>query len=278
MKNSQPEAILLSDYQVPDFVIEKTDLVFSLRENVTKVTSTLLIKRNFESSNADTPLVLQGQELSLYSLSIDGRELSDDEYTRDEESLTVAVPDQCIITCVTEIKPHENTSLEGLYQSSNMYCTQCEAEGFRKITYYLDRPDVMSEFSTKIVADKTKYPVLLSNGNLINQGELENNLHWAQWRDPFKKPSYLFALVAGDLEYIEDTFTTFSGREVVLRIYVESKDLDKCDHAMQSLKNSMKWDEEVYGREYDLDIFMIVAVDDFNICLLYTSPSPRDRG
>jgi len=265
MKNPQPSAILLNDYQVPDFFIEKTDLVFSLREEVTKVTSTLLVKRNIQSARANTPLVLQGQGLSLQSLSIDGRELNSDEYILDDESLTIVIPDQCIITCVTEIKPHENTSLEGLYRSSDMYCTQCEAEGFRKITYYLDRPDVMSEFSTKIVADKTQYPVLLSNGNLMNQGELDNNLHWAQWHDPFKKPSYLFALVAGNLEYIEDVFTTSSGREVLLRIYVENKDIDKCDHAMASLKHAMKWDENVYGREYDLDIFMIVAVDDFNM-------------
>jgi aminopeptidase N len=163
------------------------------------------------------------------------------------------------------IKPQENTALEGLYKSSGLYCTQCEAEGFRKITYYLDRPDVMSVFSTKIIADKNQYPLLLSNGNLVNQGELDNNRHWAQWYDPFKKPAYLFALVAGDLALVEDSFTTQSGRDITLRIYVEEKDVDKCDHAMQSLKRAMRWDEDVYGREYDLDLFMIVAVDDFNM-------------
>ena len=265
MSTVQPQAVFLKDYQVPDFIIEKTSLVFSLRDQFTKVTSTLLVKRNTASENKDTPLVLSGQELILRSISVNGRDLTEDEYHVDAESLRVVVPDECIVMVVTEIKPKENTSLEGLYQSSNMYCTQCEAEGFRKITYYLDRPDAMSEFSTKIIADKTKYPVLLSNGNLINSGELDDNQHWAQWHDPFKKPSYLFALVAGNLQHIEDTFVTTSGRNVVLRIYVEKKDIDKCDYAMASLKRAMKWDEEMYGREYDLDIFMIVAVDDFNM-------------
>jgi aminopeptidase N len=188
------------------------------------------------------------------------------DYRLDAESLTLAdVPDAFSLQVVTRLQPQLNTSLEGLYKSRTMYCTQCEAEGFRKITYYLDRPDVMSEFVTTIVADKNNYPVLLSNGNLIEEGELENGRHFARWHDPFKKPAYLFALVAGDLEFIQDTFITRPGREISLRIFVEEKDLDKCDHAMQSLKNAMRWDEEVYGREYDLDIFMIVAVDDFNM-------------
>ncbi|MGS2718708.1 aminopeptidase N [Eionea flava] len=265
MKDAQPQVVYLKDYQVPDFLIEKTDLIFSLEDNKTTVTSTLLVKRNAASDNDSTPLVLHGEDLTLASLSIDGRELKADEYQVDAEALTVSIPDQCIITCVTIIVPEKNTALEGLYKSSGMYCTQCEAEGFRKITYYLDRPDVMSIFSTKIIADKSAYPLLLSNGNLVNQGELENNRHWAQWYDPFKKPAYLFALVAGDLAMVEDQFTTQSGRDITLRIYVEEKDLDKCDHAMQSLKRAMRWDEEVYGREYDLELFMIVAVDDFNM-------------
>ena len=146
-----------------------------------------------------------------------------------------------------------------------MYCTQCEAEGFRKITYYLDRPDVMSVFTTKITADRTRYPVLLSNGNKVDESDLGDGRHSVTWHDPHKKPSYLFALVAGDLKAIDDNFVTQSGRDVLIRIFVEEKDLDKCDHAILSLKNAMKWDEEVYGREYDLDIFMIVAVDDFNM-------------
>lgn len=263
--SESPQAIYLSDYQAPRFFIEKTDLIFSLTEAVTTVTATLLVKKNPEQAESDNTLVLHGQELMLESIAIDGRELSTAEYHVDEESLTLTIPDQCIITCVTNIKPQENTSLSGLYKSSGMYCTQCEAEGFRKITYYLDRPDVMSEFTTKIIAEKSLYPTLLSNGNLVNQGELDNGFHWAQWHDPFKKPAYLFAVVAGDLSMIEDHFVTMSGRDITLRIFVEDKDIDKCDHAMQSLKNSMKWDEEVYGREYDLDIFMIVAVDDFNM-------------
>ncbi len=265
MNSAEPQPIFLSDYQVPDFLIVNTDLIFSIKEDVTKVTSTLVIKRNPQSTNKTCPLVLHGQELTLQSIAVDGRILEASEYYVDDESLTLTVPDNCIVTCITLIKPQDNTSLEGLYKSSGMYCTQCEAEGFRKITYYLDRPDVMSEFRTKIIADKDRYPILLSNGNLINSGDLEDNRHWAQWHDPFKKPAYLFALVAGDLQFIEDSFVTASGRKVALRIYVEEKDLDKCDHAMVSLKNSMKWDEDVYGREYDLDIFMIVAVDDFNM-------------
>jgi aminopeptidase N len=265
MTDVQPQAIYLNDYQVPDFLIEQTDLIFSIDDDVTTVTATLLVNKNPLSINKDCPLVLHGEELILQSLSIDGRELTASEYTVDDESLSLTVSDRCIITCVTTIKPQENTSLEGLYKSSGLYCTQCEAEGFRKITYYLDRPDVMSEFRTKIIADKTQYPLLLSNGNRVNQGELDNNRHWVQWHDPFKKPAYLFALVAGDLSLIEDSFTTLSGREVALRIYVEEKDIDKCDHAMTSLQHAMKWDEDVYGREYDLDIFMIVAVDDFNM-------------
>lgn len=265
MADVQPQTIFLSDYQVPDFLIEKTDLIFSLQEAETTVTSTLLVKKNSASEKTNAPLILHGENLILRSIAIDGRELAEDEYQVDAETLTLTVSDQCIVTCVTVIKPQENTALEGLYKSSGMYCTQCEAEGFRKITYYLDRPDVMSVFSTKIIADKTLYPLLLSNGNLVNQGELDNNRHWAQWYDPFKKPAYLFALVAGDLALVEDSFTTQSGRDITLRIYVEEKDLDKCDHAMQSLKRAMRWDEEVYGREYDLDLFMIVAVDDFNM-------------
>jgi aminopeptidase N len=264
MKDAQPKAINLRDYQVPDFLIEKVDLVFDLRDEVTTVTSTLSLYRNPEANN-QKPLVLDGQELVLKSLSVNGERLTEDKYLVGDESLTVVVPDKCTLICVTEIKPQENTSLEGLYKSSKMYCTQCEAEGFRKITYFLDRPDVMTSFTTKIIADKKAYPVLLSNGNLIAEGEVDEGRHWAQWEDPFKKPAYLFALVAGDLEYIEDKFTTASDREVTLRIFVEAKDIDKCDHAMTSLKNSMRWDEEVYGREYDLDIFMIVAVDDFNM-------------
>lgn len=268
MKDAQPKAIYLTDYVVPDFLIEKTDLIFELEENITTVTSTLELQRN-PDSNTQNSLILMGQELDLVSIHVDGKLIDKNNYTVTDEALTISVPDQCVFECVTKIKPQENTSLEGLYKSSGMYCTQCEAEGFRKITYYLDRPDVMSVFTTTIIAEKTKYPILLSNGNLIDQSEVKSAngemRHSVKWEDPFKKPAYLFALVAGDLQFIEDEFTTLSKRKVTLRIFVEEKDLDKCDYAMESLKNAMRWDENVYGREYDLDIFMIVAVDDFNM-------------
>ncbi|MBX2808242.1 MAG: aminopeptidase N [Cellvibrionaceae bacterium] len=288
MKDAQPQAIYLADYQAPPFLISHTELLVDLGEQLTTVTATLHLKRNPAANSSlktAEPLVLHGQALTLVSVAIDGRLLPETDYQVDSESLRLQVPDKCQLSCVTQIKPQENTACEGLYQSGGIYCTQCEAEGFRKITYYLDRPDVMSEFTTTIIADKARYPVLLSNGNLIEQGEVDNRRHWAKWHDPFKKPAYLFALVAGQLAYKEDSFTTRSGRAVVLRIYLETTHLeagnlatsrldttavkanalDKCDHAMAALKRAMAWDEQVYGREYDLDIFMIVAVDDFNM-------------
>lgn len=264
--SNQPQTTFLKDYRAPAYLIDKTELHVSLDEELTQVTSTLFLRRNPAMTEAVAQLVLDGSDMTLRSIAINGRELQAAEYQVDEEHLTLLNPPaEFVLVTLTEIKPQLNTSLEGLYKSRTMFCTQCEAEGFRKITYYLDRPDVMSEFTTTIVADKKRYPVLLSNGNLIEQGDSDNGRHFATWHDPFRKPCYLFALVAGDLAHIEDTFTTLSGRAVTLRIFVEPKDLDKCDHAMTSLKNSMKWDEEVYGREYDLDIFMIVAVDDFNM-------------
>ncbi|MFT6791378.1 MAG: aminopeptidase N [Cellvibrionaceae bacterium] len=264
MREVQPQAIFLKDYEIPDFLIDKTQLIVDLNEEATTVTSTLQLRRNPQSKTS-RPLKLHGQCLELISVTLDGQLIAPENYQISEDSLQLSAPDHCQLTTVIRIKPQENTSLEGLYRSQKMYCTQCEAEGFRKITYYLDRPDVMSEFTTKIIADKQRYPVLLSNGNRIDGGELDGGRHWASWHDPFKKPAYLFALVAGDLSFIEDSFVTASGRRVALKIFVEPKDLDKCDHAMQSLKKAMRWDEEVYGREYDLDIFMIVAVDDFNM-------------
>lgn len=261
----QPTTTYLKDYQVPDYLIKTTDLRFEITDGETLVSSMLHLYRNPAASSPATQLTLQGADLELVSIAIDGRLLETTDYAFGEESLTVFnTPEEFSLITITRIKPETNTSLEGLYKSRTMYCTQCEAEGFRKITYYLDRPDVMSEFTTTVVADK-KYPVLLSNGNLIAQGDVGDNRHYATWHDPFKKPAYLFALVAGDLAHIEDSFITCSGRKVALKIFVEPKDLDKCDHAMTSLKHSMRWDEEVYGREYDLDIFMIVAVDDFNM-------------
>lgn len=267
MKDALPQTVYLKDYQVSPFLIEKTELVFDLGEEVTRVTATLYIVRNPESNEAANDLVLDGSPgLDLQSVAVDGRLLEEGSYIRSEEGLTIpGLADSAVVTTEVLIKPQLNTTMMGLYKSRTMFCTQCEAEGFRDITYYLDRPDVMSKFTAKVIADKAAYPVLLSNGNPIERGDLDDGRHFVTWQDPFKKPCYLFALVAGTLSVVEDSFTTLSGRDIKLQIFVEEKDLDKCDHAMLSLKNSMRWDEQTYGREYDLDIFMIVAVDDFNM-------------
>lgn len=265
MKDANPNTIYLSEYQQPDYWIEHVDLRFTLGEDETQVESNIQFSRR-ESVEDNASLILHGEELQLSEVRLNGVVLEKSEYDIDDKSLTIKqVPAEFVLSVDTIIKPQLNTSLEGLYQSSGNFCSQCEAEGFRKITYFLDRPDVMATYRTTIVADKTRYPVMLSNGNLVDSGELENNQHWVAWEDPFKKPAYLFALVAGDLACIDDSFTTMSGRDVALKIYVEAHNVDKCDHAMQSLKNAMRWDEEVFGREYDLDIYMIVAVDDFNM-------------
>ncbi|WP_029013860.1 aminopeptidase N [Niveispirillum irakense] len=264
LDTGSPKAILLRDYAAPPFWIDKVDLTFDLREDETIVTSRLTLRRNADVAAA--PLVLDGQEMELISVALGGRGLTDRDYILTADTLTLTgLPDDGQVTIVTRIHPEKNTALEGLYKSSGNFCTQCEAEGFRKITYFLDRPDVMARYSVRIEADKAAYPVLLSNGNLTGEGDLEGGRHWAQWDDPWPKPCYLFALVAGKLVSIEDHFTTASGRDVTLRIYVEPGNEDKCGHAMTSLINSMKWDEEAYGREYDLDIFNIVAVGDFNM-------------
>ena len=267
MKDATPQTIYLKDYQVPEYLIEKTELVFELNEDNCKVSSTLHIRRNPDSHSKQSDLFLQGgSELDLQQVALDGVLLTAEAYKRTEEGLIIKqVADAAVVEIDLLIKPHLNTTMMGLYKSRTLYCTQCEAEGFRNITFYLDRPDVMSEFTTKIIADKTLFPVLLSNGNAVEQGDLENGRHFATWHDPFKKPAYLFALVAGDLSVVEDSFTTCSNRDILLQIFVEEKDLNKCDHAMLSLKNSMGWDEQTYGREYDLNRFMIVAVDDFNM-------------
>ena len=265
MRDARPSAIYLKDYRPPPFRIERTQLSFDLHEDYATVSAQLEILRA-DGAAADEPLVLHGQDLQLEQLALDGEPLDRSAFSVGAESLTIAdVPDAFTLHCVTRIRPQDNTSLEGLYKSRTMFCTQCEAEGFRKITYYLDRPDVMSVYTVTITADAARYPVLLSNGNRVSSEALDGGRHRAVWHDPFPKPAYLFALVAGDLSVIEDRFTTCGGREVSLRIYVEQKDLDKCDHAMDSLKRSMRWDEEVFGREYDLDVFNIVAVDDFNM-------------
>ncbi|CAA0108984.1 Aminopeptidase N [BD1-7 clade bacterium] len=263
MIDSPAKEIFAKDYRAPDFHIEKTELRFELAGDATRVTSRLTIARS--ATGEKRPLVLNGQDQSLVQVSVDDVILGSDAYSVDDDFLTIhQVPDAFVLECVTDIEPEKNTSLEGLYRSNGMYCTQCEAEGFRKITYYLDRPDVLSEFVTHIWASEGQFPVMLSNGN-CTRDVVEDGVRKVTWHDPFKKPCYLFALVAGDLESVDDSFVTESGREVALQIFVESKDLDKCDHAMQSLKNAMRWDEQVYGREYDLDIYMVVAVDDFNM-------------
>ncbi len=264
MRDAQPNAIYLKDYQPPAYLIDETQLDFQLHEDHAVVDARLKLRRNPDAEAADV-LELDGAELELVAIEIDGEALPDAAYTVTEDKLCLlSPPEQFELRCVTRIAPQDNTSLEGLYKSRTMFCTQCEAEGFRKITYYLDRPDVMSVFTVRVEAEAARYPVLLSNGNLMDQGEKAGR-HWTTWNDPFPKPSYLFALVAGELQRVSDRFVTASGREVALHIYVEAKDLDKCGHAMDSLKHSMRWDEEVFGREYDLDVFNIVAVDDFNM-------------
>ena len=266
MRTSQPQTIYLSDYKVPAYLVDTVELTFELFEDGARVHSTLELRRNPESAEASAPLELDGDSLKLESVALDGAKLAASDYEDRGDQLVIrSVPDQFCLTIVTWIEPQNNTRLEGLYKSSGMFCTQCEAEGFRCITYFPDRPDVMARFRTRIEASKDAYPILLSNGNDVERGELERGRHFVTWEDPFPKPCYLFALVAGDLVEKRDSFTTCSGRDIDLRMYVEPRNAEKCDHAMDSLKRSMRWDEEVYGREYDLDIFMIVAVDDFNM-------------
>ena len=263
--DTAPQAIYLKDYTPPPYLVDSLALRFDLDESATVVHATLRLHANPDAA-AGQPLRLDGQELALLALRLNGRELEVCDYSVDTDSLTLdSLPSEFELQIVTRIDPSANTALEGLYTSGGNFCTQCEAEGFRKITYFPDRPDVMTVFTTTIVADKAKYPVLLSNGNPIESGELEDGRHYVTWQDPFPKPCYLFALVAGELACVEDHFTTMSGRKVLLQIYVQHGNEDRTAHAMASLKKAMAWDEQVYGREYDLDIYMIVAVDDFNM-------------
>ena len=266
MRTEQPQMIYLKDYQAPEYLIDETHLTFELFEDHTLVHAQLVMRRNPARGEGFPALALDGQQLELLSVALDDVELSKADYELTDSHLTLhPTTEQFVVDTSVKIHPESNTALEGLYKSGTMFCTQCEAEGFRKITYYLDRPDVMSTFTTTVVAEQHRYPILLSNGNPLASGPDEDGRHWATWEDPFKKPAYLFALVAGDLWCVEDTFTTMTNRTVALRIYVEPENIDKCQHAMNSLKKSMRWDEEAYGREYDLDIFMIVAVNDFNM-------------
>jgi aminopeptidase N len=257
------KAVKLSEYKHPDFLVESIYLTFNLHETETKVHSKLVVKKN--NTEAST-LVLNGEELKLISLKLDGKSVPESQYKVEGEFLKIEnTPSNFVLEVETVINPEANKTLDGLYKSGTIFCTQNEPEGFRRITYYVDRPDNMAKFTTKIIANKKLFPVLLSNGNPIANGDLPNGDHFVEWQDPFKKPSYLFALVAGDLGFIKDTYTTGSGRKIKLEIYCDKGNENKCHHAMESLKKSMKWDEERFGLEYDLDIYMIVAVDSFNM-------------
>lgn len=261
MTTKQSEKILLKDYRKPEFTVESLSLEFDLHEDFCRVSATSKI----QSLHLGAPLFLDGNDLELISAMVNGRVLSPEDYEVTPAGLKIFdVPEKFELQIETKIYPQKNTSLEGLYKSSAIFCTQCEAQGFRKITYFLDRPDVMTKYNVSIEADKKKYPVLLSNGDRIHIEDLENGRHKALWRDPHKKPCYLFALVAGDLGVIKDQFTTKSGQKVNLEIYATHGKQDRCWHAMDSLKKSMKWDEDTFGLEYDLNDYMIVAIDDFN--------------
>ncbi|RMZ54832.1 hypothetical protein APUTEX25_000349 [Auxenochlorella protothecoides] len=256
------------DYKPSPYLISTVHLDFQLNEESTLVQSKLRIVPNHAESSP-VSLFLNGHaDVVLESIRVNGADLEASHYAADAQGLTIksGLPSgEWDLEIATRIKPQENTSLEGLYRSGGMFCSQCEAEGFRHITYFLDRPDVMAKYTSRIEADKAKYPVLLSNGNLVDQGDLEGGRHFTVWEDPFVKPCYLFALVAGDLAVQEDTFRTMSGKDVALRIYTDAHNTSKVAFAMQSLKRAMKWDEETFGLEYDLDLFNIVAVDDFNM-------------
>ena len=256
----------LETYCPPDYLIKEVDLDFNLKETCTLVKTNLKIYRNPKVQTNIPVLRLDGRDLELVSILMDGQPLAEDCFRLDHESMSILNPPEVLTLCITtRLNPATNTSLEGLYFTSDIFCTQCEAQGFQKITYFIDRPDVMAHYTCKITADHRKYPILLSNGNLIAAGRLDHGRHWVQWQDPFFKPSYLFALVAGDLVCVEDVFQTCSGRRIELKIYVQPGNADKCDHALQALQKAMLWDEQVYGREYDLDVYMITAVDDFNM-------------
>jgi len=259
-----PAVTYLKDYTPFPYHLNSVDLTFELGDEFTLVHAKLQLQRGEQA--ASTALVLPGEELELREVKIDGKILAASDYQVDAHQLTIpAVPANFTLEITTRIKPQENTALSGLYRATTIFCTQCEAQGFRRITYFPDRPDVLAPFVTTIIADKTRYPILLSNGNAIARDTLADNRHSVTWRDPFNKPCYLFALVAGDLDFIEDEFVTQSGRKVVLQVFVDKGQQDKASHAMESIKKAMRWDEIAYGREYDLDIFMVVAIDDFNM-------------
>ncbi len=266
MRDPAPVPIYLKDYAPPAFLIETVDLDIDLFEERTRVRARLAMSRNPKATDSNAPLVLDAEELQLESVALDGRALIASEYTADAAHLIIAKPStRFVLETACTIYPRKNTMLTGLYAAENGFFTQCEAEGFRRITYFIDRPDVMAKYSVTIHADREKYPVLLSNGNLLASGNEANARHWVKWQDPFPKPSYLFAMVAAKLDMLEDRFVTRSGRSVRLAIYVDPGKLDQCGFAMQALKKSMKWDEDKFGLEVDLDNYSIVAVGDFNM-------------
>lgn len=263
MKNKT--AHYLADYQSPDYIVETVELIFDIHDTYTDVTSKMRIRAN-TLNNEKAALILNGNNLELQSVILDEAVLSQQDFTLEADKLIIKqTPLQFYLTVKTRIYPHKNKALSGLYCTNKLYCTQCESHGFSNITYYIDRPDVMAIFTTTIIADQKKYPVLLSNGNLIETGHAEKGRHWAKWHDPFKKPAYLFALVAGDLACNSAVYTTISGRQVTLNMYTEHENKNKCEHALMSLQRAMRWDETAFGLEYDLDIYMIVAVNDFNM-------------
>jgi aminopeptidase N len=265
MRTEQARPVRLQDYRAPDWLVDAVHLDIALDPTATRVRARLKLRPN--PAGAPAPLVLDGDGLVLAALSLDGTPLAPQAYAASPDRLTIAQPPQRPFELAVEtvVDPSANTQLMGLYRSSGTYCTQCEAEGFRRITYFPDRPDVMAVYTTRIEADKSEAPVLLANGNLVESGDLPAGRHFAVWHDPFPKPSYLFAMVGGALGCVEDSFVTRSGRKVALKIYVEPGKEQRCAYAMDALKRSMRWDEEAFGREYDLDIFMIVAVSDFNM-------------
>ena len=273
---AEKKVTYLADYKVPEYLVEKINLTFDIFDDFTLVENEAIFYKNPDSEE-NWDLVLDWEDLELIDVFLDEKKLENSEYKIENEKLIIlestflspergemSAGQRAVLKIITKIKPQDNTQLMGLYKSNWLYCTQCESEGFRRITYYLDRPDVLTKFRVKITADKNKNPILLSNWNKIDFWDLENNRHFAVWEDPFAKPCYLFAMVAWNLANIEDEFITMSGKKVKLQIFTEKHNIEKTPFAMESLKKAMKWDEERFWREYDLDIFMIVAVDDFN--------------
>ena len=267
MQVAKPKTIHLKDYQPSNFLIDTISLSVDIFEDNTQVTSTMKIFKSNLLKGRQGDLEFNGENVLLKSLKLNGVQLAPDKYQLTSDKLIIPniTTDQFIIEIQNEINPATNKACEGFYQSGDQFCTQCEPEGFRKITYFIDRPDVMAKFKTRMTGDKSRFPFLLSNGNKTVSGDLPNGRHFVEWEDPFRKPSYLFAMVAGDFDVAQDSYVTMTDRKIELEIFVDKGNLRKTSHAMNSLKTSMKWDEETFGLEYDLDIYMIVAVDSFNM-------------